>query len=171
MNQGENCSCGSRLIVHRSVHEELVERLAAGLRDWPVGDPMDPSTRIGPMIEQPHLDKVLGYIDRGRAEGARIVTGGTRILESSGGWFVAPTIFDGVTNSMSIARDEIFGPVLSVVRVPTYEDAVRLVNDNPYGNGTAIFTRDGGAARQFEDRKSTRLNSSHIQKSRMPSSA
>ena len=146
MNQGENCSCGSRLIVHRSVHEELVERLAAGLAAWPVGDPMDPATRIGPMIERPHLDKVMGYIARGRAEGARIVTGGERVLESSGGYFVAPTIFDGVTNSMSIAREEIFGPVLSTIPFDDEAEGIRLANETSYGLAASIYTRDLDAA-------------------------
>jgi 4-(gamma-glutamylamino)butanal dehydrogenase len=119
MNMGENCSQGSRLIVHRSVHEELVARLAEGLASWPVGDPMDPATRVGPMIEQSHLDKVMGYIERGRGEGANVVSGGSRVLEDSGGYFVAPTIFDGVSNDMAIAREEIFGPVLSTIPFET----------------------------------------------------
>ena len=115
MNMGENCSAGSRLIVHRSVHDELVQRLVEGLPAWTVGDPLDPATRLGPMIERPHLDKVLGYIETGRAEGARVVTGGGRTLEETGGYFVAPTIFDDVRNTMTIAREEIFGPVISTI--------------------------------------------------------
>ncbi|HEX3264496.1 MAG TPA: aldehyde dehydrogenase [Candidatus Limnocylindrales bacterium] len=146
MNMGENCSQGSRLIVHRSVQDELVSRLAAGLTAWPVGDPMDPATKIGPMIEQPHLDKVLGYIDRGRAEGARVVSGGGRVLEESGGYFVAPTIFDGVTNDMTIAREEIFGPVLSTIPFETEEEAIRLANETAYGLAAAVYTNDLDAA-------------------------
>jgi len=146
MNQGENCSAGSRLIVHRSVHDELVERLAAGLAAWPVGDPMDPATRIGPMIERPHLDKVMGYIARGRAEGARVVTGGDRVLESSGGYFVAPTIFDDVTNTMSIAREEIFGPILSTIPFDDEAEGIRLANETSYGLAASIYTTDLDAA-------------------------
>ena len=146
MNMGENCSQGSRLIVHRSVQDELVERLAAGLADWTVGDPMDPATRIGPMIEQPHLDKVMGYIDRGRAEGARVVSGGSRVLEDTGGYFVAPTIFDGVTNDMTIAREEIFGPVLSTIPFETEEEGIRLANETSYGLAASVFTTDLDAA-------------------------
>ena len=146
MNMGENCSCGSRLIVHRSVQDELVGRLAAGLEAWPVGDPMDPATRVGPMIERPHLDKVLGYIDRGRAEGARVAAGGGRILEDTGGSFVAPTIFDGVRNDMSIAREEIFGPVLSTIPFETEEEGIRLANETSYGLAAAVYTRDLDAA-------------------------
>jgi len=146
MNMGENCSCGSRLIVHRSVQDELVERLAAGLAAWPVGDPMDPATRVGPMIERPHLDKVMGYIERGRAEGARIAVGGGRVLEDSGGYFVAPTIFDGVSNDMTIAREEIFGPVLSTIPFDSEEEGVRLANETSYGLAAAVYTRDLDAA-------------------------
>jgi acyl-CoA reductase-like NAD-dependent aldehyde dehydrogenase len=146
MNMGENCSQGSRLIVHRSVQEELVERLAAGLADWTVGDPMDPATKVGPMIERPHLDKVMGFIDRGRAEGAHIVSGGSRILEDTGGYFVAPTIFDGVTNDMTIAREEIFGPVLSTIPFETEEEGVRLANETSYGLAAAVYTTDLDAA-------------------------
>ena len=146
MNMGENCSQGSRLIVHRSVRDELVERLAAGLAAWTVGDPMDPATRIGPMIEQPHLDKVMGYIDRGRSEGARVVSGGSRVLEETGGYYVAPTIFDGVTNDMTIAREEIFGPVLSTIPFESEEDGIRLANETAYGLAASVFTTDLDAA-------------------------
>ena len=146
MNMGENCSQGSRLIVHRSVQEELVERLAAGLASWPVGDPMDPATKVGPMIERSHLDKVLGYISRGRDEGARIAAGGERLLESTGGYYVAPTIFDGVRNDMTIAREEIFGPVLSTIPFDTEEEGIRLANETSYGLAAAVYTRDLDAA-------------------------
>jgi len=146
MNMGENCSCGSRLIVHRSVHDELVERLAEGLPAWPVGDPMDPATRVGPMIDRPQLDKVMGYIDRGRSEGARVVTGGSRVREDSGGYFVAPTIFDGVSNDMTIAREEIFGPVLSTIPFDSEEEGVRLANETSYGLAAAVYTKDLDAA-------------------------
>jgi 4-(gamma-glutamylamino)butanal dehydrogenase len=146
MNQGENCSAGSRLIVHRSVHDALVERLVKGLTAWPAGDPMDPATRIGPMIEPPHLDKVLGYIAAGRAEGARLAAGGERILESSGGWFVAPTIFDNVGNDMRIAREEIFGPVLSTIPFESEAEGIALANATDYGLAASVYTRDLDAA-------------------------
>ncbi len=146
MNQGENCSQGSRLIVHRSVQDELVERLAAGLAAWPVGDPMDPVTRIGPMIERPHMEKVLGYISRGREEGARVAAGGGRMLEETGGYYVAPTIFDGVTNDMTIAREEIFGPVLSTIPFDSEEEGIRLANETSYGLAAAVYTTDLDAA-------------------------
>jgi len=140
MNMGENCSCGSRLIVHRSVRDALLERLVAGLGAWPVGDPLEPGTKIGPMIEKPHLDKVLGYIEAGRAEGARIVAGGGRTLEESGGYFVAPTIFDDVRNSMTIAREEIFGPVISTIPFDTEDEAIALANETSYGLAASLYT-------------------------------
>jgi 4-(gamma-glutamylamino)butanal dehydrogenase len=146
MNQGENCSCGSRLIVHESVHEGLVERLVAGLTSWTVGDPMSPETKVGPMIERPHLDKVLGYIDAGRREGARVVSGGARVLEETGGYFVAPTIFDNVGNDMQIAREEIFGPVLSTIPFRSEEEGLRLANETAYGLAASVYTRDLDAA-------------------------
>jgi len=107
---------------------------------------MDEATRVGPMIERPHLDKVMGYIDRGRAEGARVVTGGTRILEDSGGYFVAPTIFEGVGNDMTIAREEIFGPVLSTIPFDSEEEGIRLANETAYGLAAAVYTKDLDAA-------------------------
>jgi gamma-glutamyl-gamma-aminobutyraldehyde dehydrogenase len=146
MNQGENCSSGSRLIVHESVHDGLVERLVAGLSSWIVGDPMSPETKVGPMIERPHLDKVLGYIDAGRREGARVVSGGERVLEETGGYFVAPTIFDNVGNDMQIAREEIFGPVLSTIPFRSEEEGLRLANETAYGLAASVYTRDLDAA-------------------------
>jgi gamma-glutamyl-gamma-aminobutyraldehyde dehydrogenase len=146
MNQGENCSCGSRLIVHRSVQAPLLERLVAKLPEWTVGDPMEPGTRIGPMIERPHLDKVLGYIAQGRSEGASILAGGGRTLEASGGYFVAPTIFGDVGNAMTIAREEIFGPVLSTIPFDTEDEGVRLANETSYGLAASVYTRDLDAA-------------------------
>lgn len=141
-NMGENCSAGSRLIVHRSVKDRLLEALVAELAAWPVGDPLDPVTRIGALISRSHMERVLGYVATGRAEGARVVTGGERILEETGGWFVPPTIFDGVRNDMTIAREEIFGPVLSVIEFDTEAEAVALANDTPYGLAASLYTRD-----------------------------
>ncbi|MCL4205239.1 MAG: aldehyde dehydrogenase [Pirellulaceae bacterium] len=145
-NMGENCSCGSRLIVHKSVKDELVAKVAAVAKTWKTGDPLDPGNRLGAMIEKPHLEKVLAYIDAGRAEGARLVLGGNRILEETGGYFVEPTIFDDVSNRMKIAREEIFGPVLSVIPFSTEDEAVALANDTNYGLAASLYTRDLGTA-------------------------
>ncbi len=141
-NMGENCSAGSRLIVHRTIKDRLLEALMAELEAWPVGDPLDPATRIGALISRGHMERVLGYVAAGRAEGARVVTGGRRILEETGGWFVPPTILDGVRNDMTVAREEIFGPVLSVIEFDTEAEAVALANDTPYGLAASLYTRD-----------------------------
>ncbi|MEO5940142.1 MAG: aldehyde dehydrogenase [Candidatus Limnocylindrales bacterium] len=142
-NMGENCSAGSRLLVDRRIKSALVDRLVALVeRDWIVGDPMDDATRVGPLITQAHMDKVLGYIEAGRAEGARAVVGGGRVREDSGGWFVAPTIFDGATNRMRIAREEIFGPVLSVIEFDGEDEAIAIANDTEYGLGASVYTEN-----------------------------
>jgi gamma-glutamyl-gamma-aminobutyraldehyde dehydrogenase len=141
-NMGENCSCGSRLIVHQDIKDELVAKIAALARTWTVGDPLDPRNRLGAMIEKPHLEKVLRYIDAGLAEGAKLVLGGNRILEETGGYFVETTIFDEVSNRMKIAREEIFGPVLSVIPFSTEEEAVAMANDTNYGLAASLYTQD-----------------------------
>jgi len=141
-NMGENCTCGSRLIVHRDVRDALLDRVVAKTAEWIVGDPQDSATRIGPMIERPHLDKVMGYIELGREEGARVVTGGNRALPESGGYFVAPTVFDDVRNDMRIAREEIFGPIISTIPFDSPEEAIELANATSYGLHASIYTRD-----------------------------
>jgi 4-(gamma-glutamylamino)butanal dehydrogenase len=142
-NMGENCSAGSRLLVDRRVKSALLERLVAIVeRDWIVGDPMDDATRVGPLITRQHMEKVLGYIDAGRAQGARPVVGGGRVREDSGGYFVAPTIFDGATNEMRIAREEIFGPVLSVIEFDGEDEAIAIANDTDYGLAASLYTEN-----------------------------
>jgi len=141
-NMGENCSCGSRLIVHKKIKDELLARVVALAKTWKVGDPLDPQTKLGALIEKPHLEKVLGYIAAGKAEGAKLVMGGKRILENTGGYFVETTIFDKVSNQMKIAREEIFGPVLSVIPFSTEEEAVAIANDTHYGLAASLYTQD-----------------------------
>ncbi len=141
-NMGENCSAGSRLIVHRSVKHRVLEAVAAELEQWSVGDPLDPATKIGALISRGHMERVLDYIDIGRKEGARVVTGGHQILEETGGYFVPPTIFDGVRNDMRIAQEEIFGPVLSVIEFETEAEAVAIANNTPYGLAASLYTQD-----------------------------
>jgi 4-(gamma-glutamylamino)butanal dehydrogenase len=141
-NMGENCSCGSRLIVHKKVKDDLLSKIAKLAQTWKVGDPLDPDTRLGAMIEKAHLDKVLGYIDAGKTSGAKLVMGGKRTLEKTGGHFVEVTIFDNVTNQMKIAREEIFGPVLSVIPFSTEEEALTIANDTNYGLAASLYTKD-----------------------------
>lgn len=141
-SQGENCSAGSRLLVHEKMKDRLLDAVTAHFRTWKVGDPFAPDTRMGALIEEAHLDRVLGYIDSGRAQGANLVLGGNRILHETGGYFVAPTIFDQVRNDMTIAQDEIFGPVLSTITFKDTEDAVRIANDTRYGLAAQLYTNN-----------------------------
>jgi gamma-glutamyl-gamma-aminobutyraldehyde dehydrogenase len=148
-NMGENCSAGSRLIVHRQVKDALLEKVLALTAAWTVGDPLDPSTRVGPLIERAHMQTVLGYIEEGKREGARLVTGGRQVLQETGGYFVEPTIFDEATNAMKIAREEIFGPVLAIIPVDTDAEAIAVANDTNYGLAASLHTRDIAKAHRF----------------------
>ena len=139
-SQGENCSAGSRLLVHRDMKDQLLQEVVALFKTWKVGDPLLADTRIGAMVEERHMQRVLGFIDTGRREGARLALGGNRVLEESGGFFVEPTIFDGVRNDMVIAQEEIFGPVLSTITFENVEDAVRLANGTRYGLAASLYT-------------------------------
>lgn len=138
--QGENCSAGSRLIVHEEIKDELLDTLFKTFKTWTVGDPLEPSTRIGAMVEEKHLERVLSYIEVGKSEGARCVLGGNRIFQETGGYFVEPTIFDGVTNSMTIAKEEIFGPVLSTLTFGDTEEAIRIANETSFGLASSLYT-------------------------------
>ncbi len=152
---GERCMAISVAVAVGDVADALVERLASKIRDLKIGDGMERHNEMGPLITRQHRARVESYIGRGVEEGAELVVDG-RELESeaadSGGFFLGATLFDRVTRSMAIYRDEIFGPVLPVVRVADFEEALELVNDHEYGNGTAIFTRDGDVARSFAHR-------------------
>ncbi len=141
-NMGENCSSNSRLIVHRSIHDPFVEKLIEKSAAWKTGDPLDPQYNLGALIERRHMESILGYIDRGRAEGAKLALGGRQILQESHGYFVEPTIFTGVTPDMTIAREEIFGPVLAVLSCEDEADAIRLANDTHYGLHASIWSDD-----------------------------
>ena len=147
---GERCMAISVVVAVGDVAGPLIEAISARLPQLRIGAGTDPSAQMGPLITRAHRDRVAGYIARGEAEGATVVADGRTADVPEEGFFLGVTLLDHVTPEMDVYRDEIFGPVLGVVRAATYAEAVALVNDNEYGNGTAIFTRDGGAARQFQ---------------------
>ncbi len=148
---GERCMAISVLVAVDPVGDRLVEEIARRMATLTTGDGRR-SCDMGPLITAAHRDRVTGYLDAGVEAGARLVVDGraATIDGDPGGFWLGPTLFDQVTPDMTLYTDEIFGPVLSVVRVPTYDAALALVNANPYGNGTAIFTNDGGAARRYQ---------------------
>ena len=139
-NQGQCCCAGSRLFVEDSVHDEFVERMIARIRDRRVGNPFDLDTRQGPQVDQAQFDRILRYIDRGRAEGAACVAGGRRVGDR--GYFVEPTVFTDVTDEMDIAREEIFGPVMSILKFSDLHEVSRRANNTAYGLAAAVWTRD-----------------------------
>jgi len=141
-NQGEVCSAGSRLLVQDSVKDAVLEKVKAIGKSLAPGDPLDSETRLGAIVDDIQMKRVLGYIDIGRKDGASVFLGGRRVREESGGYFVEPTVFDGVRPSMTIAREEIFGPVLSTITFKTVDEAIEIANDVIYGLVAAVWTRD-----------------------------
>lgn len=139
-NQGESCNAPSRVFVHESIADEFVKIVAAEAPGYQPGDPLDAATEMGALVDDTQLKTVLGYIDAGRSEGARVATGGKQVRAETGGYFVEPTVFDGVDNGMKIAREEIFGPVMSVIRFKTEEEAIRLANDSSYGLQASVWS-------------------------------
>jgi malonate-semialdehyde dehydrogenase (acetylating)/methylmalonate-semialdehyde dehydrogenase len=149
---GERCMAISALVAVGPIADDLISKIEDRMGKIVTGDGTR-GTDMGPLVTGVHRDKVKGYIDTGVAEGAKVVVDGRDVVPDSDGegYFIGPTLFDNVTKDMTIYKEEIFGPVLSVVRADTYEEALKLINDHPYGNGTAIFTNDGGAARRFQN--------------------
>jgi malonate-semialdehyde dehydrogenase (acetylating)/methylmalonate-semialdehyde dehydrogenase len=147
---GERCMAVSVVVAVGDVGDELVDAIASRLPKLRIGAGTDPDAEMGPLITREHRDRVASYVDAGRGEGATVVADGRGADVPADGFFLGVSLLDHVRPEMSVYADEIFGPVLCVVRAQTYAEAVELVNANPYGNGAAIFTRDGGAARQFE---------------------
>ena len=141
-NQGEVCTAGSRLLVERSIKDTFLALVIEALKGWKPGNPLDPATNVGALVDTQQMNTVLSYIKSGHSEGAKLVAGGNQILKETGGTYVEPTIFDGVSNAMKIAHEEIFGPVLSVITFDTAEEAVQIANDTPYGLAAAVWTAD-----------------------------
>jgi acyl-CoA reductase-like NAD-dependent aldehyde dehydrogenase len=141
--KGECCNAGSRLFVERKIHDEFVEKLVARAKKMQPADPLDPKTRMGAIVSEQQMQSVLGYIETGKKEGAKVITGGNRAsVNGDKGFFIEPTIFDAVSNDMVIAQEEIFGPVLATLTFDDPDEAVQLANQNPYGLAAAVWTRD-----------------------------
>jgi aldehyde dehydrogenase (NAD+) len=141
--KGEVCNAGSRLFIENKVRDEFTEKLVARAKKMQPADPLEPKTRLGAIVSEQQMQTVLGYIEAGKKEGARLITGGSRVsVNGSKGFFIEPTIFGDVTNEMKIAQEEIFGPVLSILSFDDVERAVDQANRNPYGLAAAVWTRD-----------------------------
>lgn len=148
MNNGQACVAQTRIVASRAKYDEVVDALTEAISALVVGDPLDPATQIGPLVAQRQRERVLGLIDQGKAEGARVTTGGGRPDQASG-WFVEPTVFADVDNKMTIAQEEIFGPVLSVIPFDGVEQAVQIANDSPYGLSGSVWSADAAAATEI----------------------
>jgi len=141
-NQGEMCSAGSRLLLQEGIQDAVLEKVQAISRKFQPGDPLDPATRLGAIVDETQMKRVLTYIDSGREDGAHVRFGGRRVREDSGGYFIEPTAFDAVKPAMTIAREEIFGPVLTAITFKTVDEAIQIANDVIYGLAAAVWTRD-----------------------------
>jgi acyl-CoA reductase-like NAD-dependent aldehyde dehydrogenase len=140
--KGEVCAAGSRLLVEASIYDDFVAKLAERSKKMSPADPLDPKTRLGALVSEQQMKQVLGYIDTGRKEGARVVAGGERQPVNGKGWFVQATVLDGVNNAMRVAQEEIFGPVLSVIRFDGVDDAVQQANAVAYGLAAGVWTQN-----------------------------
>lgn len=172
-HQGQCCEAGTRLFLPASMADEFLHRLAEKTRRMKIGDPSKPETDMGPVISRKQLERVLGYIRKGKEAGFRLVTGGSipAAAECADGFFVEPTIFDGVDNASVLAQEEIFGPVLSVIRYTSVDDAIRMANDSIYGLGGGVWSRDGEKAMSVAKRLRTGtvwINEWHLLNERAP---
>ena len=151
-NSGQVCNAGSRLIVEASIKDRLLEKIAAVAAELTVGDPLDPATRMGPVVSDSQFKRILSYLEIGTNEGAKIAVGGKTVREESGGYFIAPTVLDGVKNDMRVAQEEIFGPVLSVISVADFDEAIQVANDTIYGLAAGVWTGSVSRAHQAAKR-------------------
>jgi gamma-glutamyl-gamma-aminobutyraldehyde dehydrogenase len=151
-NSGETCHASTRLIVQRSIQDQLIEKIKAVTKsDIALKHPLDPSAQIGALIEEAHMKKVLAMIAAGEKEGARRVFGAEQVMGETGGYYISPGVFVDMTNDMSLAREEIFGPVLAAIPFDTEEQALAIANDTIYGLAGAIFTKDMDRAHRFSE--------------------
>ena len=141
-NQGESCNAPSRLLVERSIKDEFIQKLLTHIPEFQPGDPLNASTTMGAMVDAVQMETVLKYIANGKAEGASLVAGGERVMNKTGGFYISPAVFDHVTNDMTIASEEIFGPVLSIITFDTTEEAIAIANATNYGLAAAVWTQD-----------------------------
>lgn len=141
-NMGENCTSNSKLLVHNSIKEIFLEKVIEKTKEWKTGNPFDPENKLGALIEPKHMQRILEYVRIGKEEGARLIWGGERLYEETGGNYVAPAVFDQVNADMRIAREEMFGPILAVMSFETEQEVIRLANDTEYGLQASLFCDD-----------------------------
>lgn len=147
-NMGQNCTANSRIIVHRNVKKRLMERIVEQLRLWKTGDPLDPTNHLGAIVSREQYDRILTYIKQAKAEGANLVSGG-KVIESGNGLFIEPTLFDGVSPDMTIAREEVFGPVFVIIEVQSDAHAIAVANDSCYGLQASLYTSNVRNAHRY----------------------